>query len=93
MKVIIEIERPTGTVELVDVSERFPNGMSRQLLEAAREATRKAGRGYIRRIVEGEIDQNPKVSGRRFTSAMAYGYRDEEERRHRAMMRQDLEGE
>lgn len=60
MKVILEIERPNGIVELVDVSARHPLGMSRQLMEAAREATQQAGRGYIRRIVEGEIEQNPE---------------------------------
>ena len=49
----IEIQRPDGTIERIDVTSKIPS-MSSYLLGVAREQTAKAGRGQVlRAFVDG----------------------------------------
>lgn len=51
IKTEVEIKRPDGTVETVDFSDRFRTGVGKNLLQAIREATQNAGRGYVRKAI------------------------------------------
>lgn len=41
----INITRPNGEVETVDVSEKFPNGLTDQMFAQIKKATMEAGKG------------------------------------------------
>ena len=45
MKVIITVERPNKEIEKVDVSSKFPVGLTDQLFEAVKKGTKEAGKG------------------------------------------------
>ena len=41
----IEVKRPEGHIEIVDVSEKFPSGLTDTMFAAMKAATKAAGRG------------------------------------------------
>lgn len=45
IKTTITIKRPTGNVEIVDVSDKFANGLTDGMFATIKAATAKAGRG------------------------------------------------
>ena len=47
MKTTLKIKRPTGETEIVDISERFPVGITGKIFAKIVEANRKAGRGEV----------------------------------------------
>lgn len=44
-KTTIEIKRPTGEIETLNVSEKFTNGLTDGMFETIKKATKEAGRG------------------------------------------------
>lgn len=44
-KTTIEIKRPNGEVEILDVSEKFTNGLTDGMFETIKKSTAEAGRG------------------------------------------------
>jgi hypothetical protein len=44
-KVTIEIKRPNGRIEILDVSDKFENGLTDGMFETIKKATKEAGRG------------------------------------------------
>lgn len=47
MKVTLMIKRPNGEVEVVDVSEKFPRGLTSSMFDQIVLATRSARRGEV----------------------------------------------
>lgn len=41
----IKIERPEGQIETLDISEKFPRGLTDGMFETIKEATKNAGKG------------------------------------------------
>ena len=44
-KTTITIKRPEGNIEIMDVSDKFRQGLSDQMFEQIKRATKEAGRG------------------------------------------------
>lgn len=47
MKTTIKIKRPSGEIEILDVSEKFPMGLTDGMFSQIAAATKAAGRGDV----------------------------------------------
>lgn len=63
-KTTVTIRRPDGTEEMIDVTSRFPIGISEPLFARMRQENRKAGRGELLRH-EHIVETTPAEDARR----------------------------
>lgn len=57
-KTTLKIQRPNGNIEVTDISERFPFGINKIILEKFKSGTRSAGKGEVLEAIEVQTKTN-----------------------------------
>lgn len=65
IKVELTVKRTNGQIEVVDATDKFP-GINKQLFDAIKEQTAKAGRGEVISATKTTVRNNLKDIARRY---------------------------